>query len=533
MNNNNKKSIYIVQIDGKDVVDGDYKIKSFKRYKVAFDYSLDLIDLKKVYKKYIDDECIFKNKNNKNDKKLYSNLLVSVTFKYKTDKLNTTQIREKLYKDGFTIDGKRYVRYKRSSGSSRVGKCLFIREELYPVMEKYSLMDLQIQDGDEIDLASLEAYISLTTSAIIDTCKINPTQILVIDDYESSFKENAIVTSIKDGFFHTEKCDTEITNSIFDGQSLLDVSVFDKNGYSDKGMLLLRNKFFKSCCFNTNIQQFFKDNNITKISQLNGFTLARDIENIKLITTQSSIKYLKFGTLQDWLKKISHIFGIVKYDKPTHFFEGNLVQTHYQLLNTLEMSELEVEQFLDEEVQYIKKLKDDPSFMRYRLKITNDNAKKSLENLKLDESPNFVYSMLCMNDNITNTQMYKRFLRSFVDATKKRLKAGHILVKGNYSTLFGNPIEMLLHSIGEFNGDSVLGKDEVISYNFDDNEVLAGIRSPHITMGNLWLVKNTRNNFVEKYFNLSKQIVVINSINNNVLERLNGCDSLVALCRNV
>ena len=37
------KPIYIIQLDGKDVLDTNYKINSFKKYKVAFDYSLDLI----------------------------------------------------------------------------------------------------------------------------------------------------------------------------------------------------------------------------------------------------------------------------------------------------------------------------------------------------------------------------------------------------------------------------------------------------------------------------------------------------------
>ena len=46
--------------------------------------------------------------------------------------LNTvSDIRKSLYKEGFVCDGIKYVRFKRSSGSSRVGKCLFIDEKLY------------------------------------------------------------------------------------------------------------------------------------------------------------------------------------------------------------------------------------------------------------------------------------------------------------------------------------------------------------------------------------------------------------------
>lgn len=526
----NNKSVYIVQVDGKDVIDTDinssYQIKSFKRYKVAFDYSLDLIKLKELQKKILPNEKNFyKNNNDKYDKKLYSDLLVSVTFKYRTEKYNTTEIREKIYEKGFYIDGKHYVRFKRSSGSSRVGKCLFIREELYDEMMEYSYMGLKFSENEEVDLASLEAYISLTTSSIIDTIKIKPNEILVIPDYESEFEDDVIATRIENGKLETKKDRIKIKNSIFDGQSLLDCSIFKENGYEEKGMLLLRNRFFKSCCFNTNIQDFFKDRGIKNVKQLNGFTLAKKIEKIKLITTPSSIKYLKFGSLEDYLSKIDYNFGVVKYDKPPHFFEGNLVQTHYQLLNTLEFTKEEMREFLDETLEYIRLLKNEPSVMRYHLKMDLDKFKELNEKyFDLATSHNFIYSMLGINDDITKTNMYFCFLKDLITNLIKNVKYGHILVNGNYSTLFGNGMEMLEYSINNFNGESVLGIDEVISTRFKENTELLGIRSPHITMGNIWVIKNVQNNDINKYFNLTEQIVIINSINNNVLERLNGCD---------
>ena len=44
---------------------------------------------------------------------------------------SVANIREELYENGFLCDGIKYVRFKRSAGSSRVGKCLFIDERLY------------------------------------------------------------------------------------------------------------------------------------------------------------------------------------------------------------------------------------------------------------------------------------------------------------------------------------------------------------------------------------------------------------------
>lgn len=49
-------------------------------------------------------------------------------------------------------------------------------------------------------------------------------------------------------------------------------------------------------------------------------------------------------------------------------------------------------------------------------------------------------------------------------------------------------------------------------------------RSPHVTIGNIWLPYNTENKLIDYYFNLTNEIVCINSIGENVLQRLSGAD---------
>lgn len=510
------KNIKILQLDAKDLLE-DFEVKSLRRYKASLDFSLENLVLDVVHRKaFRNNKFVFKHKG-----KLYTDDVISVTFKYKTDEYGTDELRKKLYDEGFYVNGNHYIRFKRSSGSSRVGKCLFIREEMFSRMMKWSLMGLKYPKDAKVDLASLEAYISLTISSIIDTMEIDPKGILMISDYSSVFKDRVMVTEINsDNRLETYEDEIDVENSIWDGQSLLDSSLFEEK-YSDKGMLLLRNRFFKSACFNTNIQDFFRDNGITEISQLNGKTLATDISQIKLITTPSSIKYLKFGTFEDYLSQLEPLFGVVKYDKPTHYFEGELVQTHYQLLNTLEFSKDEMELFLEDTLDYVRLLKQDLSVLRHQIKI---NIERDLMLNELSTSNDLVYTMLQANDKVKNTNVFINFRRDLVNSYVKNVKKGHVLIKGNYSTLFGNGYEMLLQSIGRFDGKSIFGIDEVINYRFQDGEELVGIRSPHITVGNIWVIKNTRNKFYEKYFNLSKQILCINSIDSNVLERLNGAD---------
>lgn len=432
--------------------------------------------------------------------------------------VDVATLRNILYKDGFKCDSRDYVRFKRSSGSSRVGKCLFIEKNLSKHMQKWGLCGLEVKYGDEIDLAALEAYIALPTSSIIDVIEIDPKSILIIDDYESVFNDDVIETTIgSDGWLHTEEKNIEIHNSIWDGQSLIDKSIMRE--YSCYGMLLLRNKFFKSCCFNTNIQKWFRDNHITEISQLNGFTLAEDISEIKLITTPNSVKYLKFGSINKWLENIPNIFGVVKHEKKTHFFDGKMVQTHYQLLNTLQLSECDIQEFLNPSFDFMNKLNTDIDVFKYHIKC------QSVQDKNPENMNDIIYTLLQICPDFENTKMFNNFKKTLIKSYRKNLKKGHVLVNGNYSVLFGNPLEMLQQSIGCFDyNTSSLKCGEVYNTRFKDGQDLLCCRSPHVTIGNILIAKNKYVKEIKRYFNLTDEIICLNSINENVLERLSGCD---------
>ena len=558
--------------------DGELNLKKFKN---VFDYSLDLIKLREIYeKKYRrkDFGLVYSNTE-------YSYQVINVTFKYSCREWNRlgqkyikfgyddtklnyedgtaenesgetvgvdlsvevsnpkqleyfevqdnhyvlskdppvlktrAELREELYKNGFVCNGIQFIRMKRSAGSARVGKCLFVNDKLYKPLHKWELGGIKVKNGQEIDLAALESYISLSTSSIIDTLEIKPENILVIDDYDSVFKENVVATQIANGHLESKEQEIEISNSIWDGQSLMDKSLFDR--YKEKGMLLLRNLMFKSCCFNANIQDWFRDNGVTDISQLNGYTRATDISQVKLITTPNSIKYLKFGTIDEWLDNIDTMFGVVKYDKKTHYFDGRLVKTHYQLLNTLELSYKEMEEFLAPSLDFIQKLKDYPAVVRYFIHYPRS---KQVEDVEMASKNDVIYNLMCVNDGFTKTKYYYDFLTDLIKSQYKELRNGHVLVNGNYSTMVGNPIEMLLSSIGRFDGTSQLGKGNIHSTRFEYGKTILGSRSPHVTMGNVLLATNAANIECDKYMNLTPQIVCMNAIGENTLERLSGSD---------
>ncbi len=418
---------------------------------------------------------------------------------------NKADLRQELYENGFVCDGIKYVRYKRSAGSSRVGKCLFVNEVVAKRMARWDRCGLTIRDSAPIDLASYEAYIALPMSSIIDTMIIEPENILIVDDFESCFKDKVIAVEEKDGRLVASEKEVDVTNCIWDGESLLDVSMF--GDYANKGMVLLRNRFFKTCAFNANIQQWFADNGITSVEQLNGFTLATDISQVKLITTPSSVKYLKFGSIEDWLANIEHTFGIVKYEKETHFFDGRMVQCHYQLLNTLQLSYKDVEELLKPSLAYVGAIRQDPAVLRYHIGYAFKNAEEEAELSSLTTKNEIVFKLLGINDKFSRTKIYKEFRDDIVKGFFRNLKRGHILLNGNYSTLLGNGLELLRQAIGQFDGSSEIGIGNIHSHKFEYGKTVLGSRSPHVTMGNILLAKNVASENIDKYFNMTNEIV--------------------------
>lgn len=435
--------------------------------------------------------------------------------------LTVAQLRDMLYQNGFVCDGIHFVRFKRSSGSSRVGKCLFIDDRMYSRMHKWELCGLTVKEGQQIDLAALEAYIALTLSSIIGLVSIRPENFLVIDDYESVFRDEVIaVRASDDGWLTASPEEVEVSNSIWDGQSLIDKSLMGE--FDEHGMILLRNRFFKSACFNCNLQQFFADHGITDVAQLNGHTFAENIEDIKIITTPSSIKYLKFGSLDKWLSLLEEDgdFGVVKHEKPTHFFDGRMVQIHYQLLNSLQMSQDEVDALLKPSLDYLHLIQSDPAVLRYHIRYAGGDE----EMMPVSTPNDVVYQMLGVTDAFTKTKLYYDFRQDVTKAFKKSLSRGHVLVNGNYSTLLGNPVEMLYAAIGRFDGESRLGVGHIYSQRFEFNHTILGSRSPHVTSGNVWLTKNVDSEEIRMYLNLSNEVVCVNSIGENLLMRLSGAD---------
>ncbi|MCR4662202.1 MAG: hypothetical protein K5765_09445, partial [Clostridia bacterium] len=508
--------------------------KYYDYFNNVFEDSLELRQLEKIYIKYRRKKFYFDDEyNNK-----YTTAIINVKFEYITKTKGLKELRDYFYNNGFNCNGVHYVRYKRSSGSSREGKCLFVDEKLYKPMTKWG--ECGIKEPSD-SFASWESYKALSLSSIIGTIKIPLNGILFIKDYKSIFNDDVIeVMFNKDSEkIESRKNNIEISNNIWDGESLLDESLFTGE-YENKHMLLLRNKFFKSCAFKTKLQKWFKDKkiDIEQLKKLGFVTSASDISQIVMVTTESSMKFLKFmkngfiyKNIEKWLNNVDEEFGIVKHDEPTKFFSGRMVQCSYQFINTLGLSKEDVNQLLKPSNDFLDLIRKDYDFMLFYLseqykkrgKNKNDNSDD------LNDRSEVIRKLLHINYDFKDTMLYNNFVNDIVEVYKNELKQGHILLHGTNATLFGNGPEMLYALSGDFklneNNDSIsLKPGEIFCSFFKNGEEVVCQRSPHITMGNLYCVKNNLNECIWEYFDLGNNVVCVNAIKENIQQRLNGCD---------
>ena len=565
-------------------------------------------------KKYLDDDdCIYRDSNNKVigfiGKKVVNNPLknadeLGITFKNKQYKpkliASKKELRKKFYQEGFAaayFDGEKeietikYVRYKRSAAMAKKGDCLFIREDFYDYMIKWTklydenqLERIDPENDPRINkqLTSWEAYIALSLSDLDDTIDIPLHNILFVRDLDSYFTEECIVVKKVDGKLKADKERVDIKNTIWDGEGLLDESMFTGK-YIDKSMLLLRNRFFKSCVFKTRLQQWFKDNRIENVDQLNGYTLATRIEDVKLVVTESSVKLLKFADKEEeiFIRKKSQMiaeneyftkhsgfysfmtsnpktgksptteeevkeyiqgywaaygdsrFGVVKYDKKTKFFGGKMVRTNYQLLNSLPLKEDEVIKLYADAIEYYNNVANHVSCLRQHTGILSSN----LDCYDDDEAENFntykfdlLQNMLRISDSISGTRLFSKYRSDVLKALRENMGDSKILVEGTYATLFSNGYELLQYIIDKNIYDTrdfrnqPLKNGEIMCKHFKNDEKLLCERNPNITMGNLYSVTNKISNEINNYFDLSDEIVCVNSIEENLMQRLNGAD---------
>ena len=456
--------------------------------------------------------------------------------------LSDEELRKKLYNEGIDVEyisRKRngdikkceVIHYKmlyRSTGKAKKGSCMFICDKLYKEARKYLYMDIELPEENPM-IVEISAYAPLVSSGIVGKVKINPKNILILKDIDRFFNTNVISVEIdKEKHCIAKHIDNyRLKNTLFDGQALIDSSIFPSWG---NGYILLRHHFCKMAAFNTNIQQFFKDyfgDSYYTATVKDMFGNEHYVRDIELITTDNAMKWLKFDISYNyWCEKVYEnncMFGIVKTAHESKL--GKHQKMSYQMVNSLSLDIME--NVVKESCEYVDKLKTDNNFFFDYLK-KNDNFSNDYKALLA----------LCEhNSEFVRSSYFRSRRKKIIESYVLKLKSGEIIQNAENLTVVGSPYAMLLYAAS---GDESSVEDDNTFYSehgtiqcyterFNSGECLAFFRSPFNSKNNLSYLHNIYSKNMEKYFNLGRQCVAVNMIGTDFQDRNNGLTKWVSV----
>lgn len=410
------------------------------------------------------------------------------------------------------------IHYKmlyRTPGKAKKGSCMFIREELYQQAREFLYMGIQMPEKNA-PIVEIGAYSSLITSTIVGKVQIKPEEILIVRDVDSFFRTK-VISIETDENRHCRAIpidDYELKNTLFDGQALIDHSIFPDWG---NGYVLLRHHFCKMAAFDSYIQKFMQDNygdeyDTATVTDMFGNEVR--VKDIKLITTDNAIKWLKFGISYDYwshyVKMNNCMFGIVKTAHQSKL--GEVQRMSYQMINALDIDIMP--QVVQTSLDYIDKLKtDDDVFLDYLR-----------DNINFSNDYEVLIALVEQDRDFVRSQYFRDRKKHIIESYILNFKNGKIIQNADNLVIVGSPYAMLLHAVGkDVNLDDTFfcEPDAIQCYTerFNSGEYLAEFRSPFNSKNNMGHLHNVYSKKLNKYFNFGKQIIAVNMIGTDFQDR--------------
>lgn len=449
-------------------------------------------------------------------------------------KVSHQQIRNLYYKNGVDITYQTHnrkgeiikeetIHYKmlyRTPGKAKKGSCMFINETLYAQARHFLYMGITLPEKNS-PMVEMGAYSSLITSSIVGRIRIEPEQILIIKDVDAFF-QTKVISVETDENKHCRAVpidDYQLKNTLFDGQALVDTSIFPFWG---EGYILLRQHLFKAAAFHTNIQLFMKDwfgDQYETATVTDMFGNEHFVKDIRMITTDNALKWLKFDVTYDyWCDKVRENgsqFGIVKTAHKSKL--GEVQRMSYQMINALDMDIMP--KVVQCSLDYIDKLKTDNQVFLDYLR----------DNVNFSNDYEVLIALVEHNSEFVRSEYFRsrkeRIIRTYV----LNFKTGKIIQNADNLVIVGSPYAMLLHSVqaDPLQDDTFMvepGTIQCYTERFKWGEYLAEFRNPFNSKNNLGYLHNVYDPRLEKYFNFGKQIIAVNMIGTDFQDRNNGSD---------
>ena len=239
-------------------------------------------------------------------------------------------VAHNILRNGFIMDGQKYVFFSASAGQIRTKKFVAVREDLLNACWNTLTAGLTIERINELGGMNINkalAYLALANSGTEEWQNFDIDRCIVVDDFETNVEGE--VDFIDDVTFEITRQRTSLPIAQMDGCGIMLPRVSKKN-------FMVRLPFVKGLLAVFDFEKFIRDNNaIAQIKDIYGQEHDIIKENIEIILTKSQFKMYKFYTswqeYKDNFKKYNCQACICNVEED--YFSDAVI--NYQMIQTL------------------------------------------------------------------------------------------------------------------------------------------------------------------------------------------------------
>ena len=441
---------------------------------------------------------------------------------YVTVKFKNKKIFKEVNKNGFEINGNKYIRLLGTSGGIKKNTVVYVKQDIHQELEE------KIDNGRNKTKrvpAKLEAYRSLTCSS--STPVPSDFKFVVVKDFETTFttKVTYIDTAI-DGIPNIQDIDDyEINHTDSDGYGLISPrlsSIWRKEIDGKESIptgFCIRNSYMKGMVFAFDIHAFAEK--IAKTEDIiDVWGNSHNIKDIDMIIPKSVFKLSDdYNNMEHYLEncdKNGYQFSITKMISNGN---DNVRNLNYQFIQSLELDDSDIRKLVE---PTIKEFRDVMSDEYYKSILFLTGIGVNEDNLDLN---NGWITALQIEPELFKDEFVKNKIHQMLSKKINDSKMGVISTTGNFSIISGDVFGFAESAFGLYNPKGLLNKGEFYSSYWNNRKVkeVVGMRAPMTVDSNIRKLKLVRNEKMDYWYQYMKNCIILNAWD-ATCNALNGAD---------
>lgn len=491
------------------------------------------IDLDQLESWYIERDYLKKRKNSKNNRKRIKDLqdlIYSMMYipEYITVVMESAKDYERIYEKGFKFNGKIYKRISCSASQARVSTIAFCTEDIKEELKR------RLDNGRNLNKAlapsKYNAYFGLYSSA---TKQVTTPRFCIIPDYiDKQFVDvDYVIEKGKEEDDVIEPRTIEVEFNRFDGSGLISPS-FAKQWSKDlkedyiPSQFCIRSAFTKGMVNVFDFVEWCKEYNDENYVIKDIYNQDRDLREIDLILTEGMTKlWDSWQTQEDFEKKCQEngiIWGITKYSPKV---DKEVLLTNYQFLQTLNLSQEEIEKVCKDTIDFIQGVSYDNLYYSLLFMIGENVSIEKIERY-MENSDNYWLKSLILNHNLINDKYSKEKIRDMIIRRIEQACLGKIIVQGNFQCIVPDSFAFMEWVVGK-PVKGLLKPKEFYSQFWNKKEVtkVDCMRSPLTHFSEHYVVDLKNDELMQKWFKYSNSGIIVNCHDEHTM-RFAGSDGL-------